>query len=150
MHYLVLLTYIFFSNALGHDYFKGDIKIEHPVLRMTTENSKIGAGYMRIINNSEHTVKLTRIEANIAQNQEIHEVVLENEIYKMRPLKSALAINPNSDLVFKPKSYHFMFFNINNNHEKDEMLKANLIFNNNIAVPIEFKVIIGNKQHKHN
>ena len=150
MHYLIFLIYIFFSVSNTHDYVKADITIDHPVLRIPAENANVGAGYMEIINNSDDEIKLLNIEASIAKKQEIHEVVLENKIYKMRPVKYGILIKSNEKLIFKNKSYHFMFFNLLQNYKNDDMLEAKLIFDNDFEIPIKFKVVLGNKNKDHN
>ncbi len=151
MHYLFFLIYIFMASLYSHDYSLNGIQIYHPTLKVVNENSKVGAGYMRIINNTGKNIKLMGIESKIAFSQEIHEVILQDGVYKMRPIKKGLIIEANKEIEFKPKSYHFMFFNIKNTPEKDALLSANLIFSNNIILPIKFKVLIGqnNKEHNH-
>ena len=152
MHKIIIFTYLFFLNSFyshGHDYSKAGIKIDHPVLQVVKLNSKVGAGYMNIINNTKKKVKLLDIEASIAKTQEIHEIILDNDVYKMRPIKDGVPIMSNEKLEFKSKSYHFMFFDINKNLKEDEMLEAKLIFNDNIIIPIKFKVVIGFKDHNH-
>ena len=104
---------------------------------------------MKIINKSNKEIKLSNIEANIAKTQEIHEVILENDVYKMRPIKTEILIKPEETLEFKPKSYHFMFFNFNNELEDSEMLEAKLIFDKGLVIPIKFKVVIGQNEHNH-
>ena len=150
MHHLIFLIYIFFSVSNSHDYVKADITIDHPVLRIPAENANVGAGYMEIINNSADEIKLLDIEASIAKKQEIHEVVLEDKIYKMRPVKYGLLIKSNEKLIFKNKSYHFMFFNLLQNYRNNDMIEAKLIFDNDLKIPIKFKVILGNKDKDHN
>ena len=150
MRYLIFLIYIFVATSFSHDYSLNGIKIHHPVLRVIKEDSKVGAGYMKIINNTEKNIKLLGIESKIAETQEIHEVILKDDIYKMRPLEKGLLIAAKKEIQFKPKSYHFMFFNINKTLKKNAMLAANLIFSDNTILPIKFKVLTGiNKEHKH-
>ena len=67
----------------------------------------------------------------------------------MRPIKKPLAILPGKELELKFKSYHIMFYNIEKTHVSDEMLKAKVLFNDDVEVEIVFKVLIGNKTHKH-
>ena len=67
----------------------------------------------------------------------------------MRPIKNKVVIRPGEVLEFKPKSYHFMFFDIKKNLENNEMLNATLVFNKNLIIPIKFKVLIGKQEHKH-
>lgn len=144
--YLLLII----NTALhGHDYKKNNIEIFHPIIKVVKEDTKVGAGYMKITNNSDKKIELIGIKSEIAQTQEIHEIILQNDIYKMRPLKRKLLIKPGETLEFKPKSYHFMFFNINNNLKDNEMLNANIILSGDLVIPIKFKVVVGNKKHEH-
>ena len=145
-----IFLFLVISSALySHDYNKDNIEIFHPIIKVVKEDAKVGAGYMKITNNSDKEIELIGIKAEIAQTQEIHEVILKKNIYKMRPIKKNLIIESGSIIEFKPKSYHFMFFDINKNLKENEMLDAKLIFSNNLIIPIKFKIIIGNKEHKH-
>ena len=143
------LFFIFNYVTFAHDYSKEDIEVDHPIIKVVKQNSKVGAGYMKIINKSNKIVKLVSLEANIAKTQEIHEVILKNDVYKMRPIINGITIKPKEMLEFKSKSYHFMFFNFNKKLENNEMLKAKLVFDKGLVIPIKFKVIIGNNEHNH-
>ena len=77
------------------------------------------------------------------------QVILKNEIYKMRPLKKPLSILSGNELILKPKSFHIMFYNIKKSHVADELLTAKILFNRDIEIEVKFKVLIGNDTHKH-
>ena len=145
VHLFLVLNYISFA----HDYRKEDIYVDHPIIKVVKLDSKVGAGYMKITNKSNKEIKLVSLKANIAKTQEIHEVILENDVYKMRPINVGVLIKPEDTLEFKSKSYHFMFFNFNKKLTENEMLEATLIFNKNLEIPIKFKVIIGHNKHNH-
>ncbi len=145
IHLFFILNYV--SSA--HDYSKENINIDHPIIKVVKLDSKVGAGYMKIINKSNKKIKLFSLEADIAKTQEIHEVILENDVYKIRPIKNGILIKPEDIVEFKPKSYHFMFFNFNKKLEDNEMLEAKLIFDKDLVIPIKFKVIIGHNEHNH-
>jgi len=115
---------------------------------MNSNNSKVGAGYFKIINNTTNKIVLDSIYSDISEKQEVHEVILINEVYKMRHLKKPLSILPGNELILKPKSYHIMFCNINRSHAADELLKAKILFNLDIEIEVSFKVLIGNDSHK--
>ena len=149
MRYIIIFIYFFLLELHSHQYEYNDIIIDHPVLKMNSGNSKLGAGYFKIINNSKNKISLHGIESVIAEKQQIHEVILENDIYKMRPIKKPVHILSGNELKFKPKSYHVMFYNIKKSHILNEMLKAKILFNKNVEIDIEFKVLIGNEEHKH-
>ena len=152
MKKIILFIYLFYvlnCVSFAHDYSKENISIDHPIIKVVKPDSKVGAGYMKIINTSNKEIKLFSLEANIAKTQEIHEVTLENDIYKMRPIDTEILIKPNDTLEFKPKSYHFMFFNFNKKLVDNEMLEAKLIFDKGLVIPIKFKVIVGHNEHNH-
>ena len=152
MKKIVLFIYLFLNLngiSFAHDYSKENINVDHPIIKVVKLNSKVGAGYMKIINKSNKEIKLSGLEADIAKTQEIHEVTLENDVYKMRPINTEILIKPNETLEFKTKSYHFMFFNFNKKLENNEMLEAKLIFDKGLVIPIKFKVIVGDNEHSH-
>lgn len=148
MRIYIVLLYFLLNQSFAHQYEKNGIIISHPILKMVTNDGKMGAGYFKIKNNSDNKIQLVSIVSNIAKKQEIHEVVEENNVYKMRPIKEALIVLPGKELIFKSKSYHVMFFGINKSHVNDEMLDAKMNFKNNV-INIKFKVLIGNQEHKH-
>ena len=145
IHLFFVLNYVSFA----HDYSKEDINIDHPIIKVVNLDSKVGAGYIKIVNKSNNEINLVSLEADIAKTQEIHEVVLENDVYKMRPVNNGILIKSKDTLEFKSKSYHFMFFNFNKKLKDNEMLEANLIFDKGLVIPIKFKVIIGHNEHNH-
>ena len=152
MQKIVLFIHLFLilnNVSFAHDYSKEDINIDHPIIKLVKLDSKVGAGYMKIINKSNKKIKLMSLEADIAKTQEIHEVILVNDIYKMRPINNGILIKPEDILELKPKSYHFMFFNFNKKLKDNEMLKAKLIFDRGLVIPVKFKVIVGHNEHNH-
>ena len=149
MKYLVLFIYFIVFGNLAHQFKDSNIVIVNPIIKLNFSDANIAAGYFRIENNSNSTISFMEIKSDIADTQEIHEVILKDNIYKMRPVKSALEIKPKSSLDFKPKSYHIMFYKINKTLLPKEMVKARLLFNNNIIINVEFKVVIENDHHSH-
>ena len=145
----IFLFSISISALHSHDYNKNNVEIFHPILKIVKEDARVGAGYMIITNNSNKKIELIGLKSEISQIQEIHEVLLKKEVYKMRPIKKNLIIKSGENLEFKPKSYHFMFFDINKNLKNNEMLDAKLIFKKDLVIPIKFKVIIGHNKHNH-
>ena len=149
MRLIIIFIYFFSFIANSHDYKKNNIIIERPILKVNSSDAKVGAGYFKIINNSNVNIYIKEITSDIAKKIEIHEVIKENNIYKMRPVNENLAIYSGQELIFKNKSYHAMFFNFNNILENNNMIEANLQFEKGLIIPIKFKVLIGNSNHKH-
>ncbi|MBF96942.1 MAG: hypothetical protein CFH34_01557 [Alphaproteobacteria bacterium MarineAlpha9_Bin4] len=149
MRLTFIIIYFFSFLANSHEYNKNEVIIDHPIIKVSSADSKIGAGYFKVINNSNEHLYLREIVASISTKIEIHEVIKQNDIYKMRPIKNDLLISPGESLVFKAKSYHAMFFNFNRILENNEMIKAKINFRNNLVIPVEFKIIIGQVNNSH-
>ena len=149
MRLLILIIYLFSYIAAGHEYKKNDITIDHPVLKLTHVEANVGAGYMNIINSSNNDIYLKNISSSISKRLEIHEIILENDIYKMRAVNKNLLIPKGEELTLKAKSYHAMFFDFQSKLIKDDFIDAKIHFNNNLIIPIQFKVIVGQSNHNH-
>ena len=149
MRYLFILLYFFLFQAISHQFEKNNIIIKQPVLKINKNSTKVGAGYFKILNNSEKKIYLLGIESQVSDKQEIHEVIEDNNVFKMRPLTKNLPIKSGSSIEFKPQSYHIMFFKFNKMLEPNQMVKAKLNFNDNFFIPIKFKVLINNTKHNH-
>ena len=149
MRHLIILVYLIVFKSLTHQYEANNILIKHPIIKIPTESSELAAGYLIIENNSKNDIKLLNLESKVSEIQEIHEVVVDDNIYKMRPVKSAITIKSNSKIVFKPKSYHIMFLNLKTKLESNGFYDAKLIFSENLAINIKFKVVIGSHSHTH-
>jgi len=59
MQKIVLFIYLFFvlnCVAFAHDYSKDNVNVDHPIIKIVKPNSKVGAGYMKIINESNKEI----------------------------------------------------------------------------------------------
>ncbi len=136
-------------QGYSHQYEKNEILIKHPVLKANLNSANVGAGYFKIINNSQKVVYFQKIVSEVSEKQEIHEVIEENNVFKMRPISNRLSIKPGTEVVFKPQSYHIMFFKLKKILVADQMIDAKLFFSENLVIPIQFKVILNNTNHHH-
>ena len=150
MRYLIIIIYFFLHSVFSHEYEKEGLKIFHPIIKVNSAKAKVGAGYFKITNNTTKSFILENISSQIAKKQEIHEVILNNDIYKMRPVSNGVEIKPGKVLEFKSKSYHIMFFNILKPLVNEEMLNAKFLFNDGLELPVKFKVVLDNHIHKNN
>ena len=149
MRFIVIIIYFFSFLANCHEYKNNNIFVDHPILKVSSEEAKVGAGYFRVVNDSDQSIYLKKIVSDICQKLEIHEVIRKDNMYKMRPINKDLMILSGKELIFKAKSYHAMFFNFNKTIKNNDMIKASLHFRKGIIIPIEFKVIMASSQHSH-
>lgn len=149
MRYLLILVYFFLFHAYGHQFEKNNVIIKQPIIKVNKNSTKVGAGYFKILNNSQKKIFLSGIESKISAKQEVHEVIEDKNVFKMRPLTKSLLIEPGNFIEFKPQSYHIMFFKFNKMLEPNQMVEATLYFDENFFIPIKFKVVENQGKHSH-
>ena len=114
------------------------------------------AGYLTIHNKSNSDTKLIAVSSSIAERIEIHQMSMDNDIMKMRPLKDGLIIPANVITYLKPGDFHLMFFGLKKQMAPMETHLINLTFQNlgTIAVhalvkPSEKGKRLNHKKHNH-
>ena len=81
------------NKEMDRDYKIGKIEIEKPYTFFTPNGAKVSAGYMKIENDSNRDDVLQSVSnVSFADKVEIHEMTIENQVMKMRPLKKVLLL----------------------------------------------------------
>ena len=93
-------------------------------------NHLMTAGYLTIHNTSNSDTKLIAVSSSIAERIEIHQMSMDNDIMKMRPLKDGLIIPANAITHLKPGDFHLMFFGLKKQMTPRETHLINLTFQN--------------------
>ena len=83
MRNLIFFLFLIPFCNLAHEYKDSNIVIKHPVLKLISKDSNTAAGYLSIENNSSKEIIFKGIISDIAKTQEIHEVILKNNVYKI-------------------------------------------------------------------
>jgi len=153
--FFILMFFSTYSHAGSHShghkkqkhddeqkYKIGKIEIEKPFTYFTPNGAKVSAGYMKIANDSKSTDVLKSVSnVSFAERVEIHEMTMENQVMKMRPLKNGLTIKGDSEVYLKPSGYHIMFIGLKEPVVKGKKYKATLNFKNAGSIDIEFKAV---------
>jgi len=94
---------------------------------------------MTIKNSGNAPDRLTGGSIDVAANFELHSMVMENGIAKMRELKD-VEIGPGQTIEFKRGGSHIMFVDLKHSLSKGEHVKGTLIFQHAGTVQIEYNV----------
>ena len=127
------------TSAMAADYKAGSLVISGPWSRATPKGAQAAVGYMSIKNNGTTTDRLIGGSIDVADTFELHSMVMENGIAKMRELKD-IEIKPGQTIDFKPGGSHVMFVDLKYPLSKGERVKGTLIFEHAGAVQIEYDV----------
>ena len=139
--YLCLYLFGFIQNSWSNDFIINDIVINKPWIKSIHSGQKVTSGYLDIINNSKSDDVLLSFESNFAKNNQIHSMNIQNDVMKMKHLKSGLLIKKKSKISLKPGGFHLMFSDINEElkNKKYLYIKLNFEKNGSIEIPVQIK-----------
>ncbi|NKB50894.1 MAG: copper chaperone PCu(A)C [Rhizobiaceae bacterium] len=128
------------TTALADGIMLGELKIMHPILRATAPGANVGAGYISITNTGNSADRLVGGAAEFAGKLELHEMKMENQVMKMKPLENGVSIPAGATIKLKPGGNHLMFMKLNTALKEGEEHKATLIFEKAGEKEFTFKV----------
>jgi periplasmic copper chaperone A len=137
---LALALAIGASNAVAEDYNIGTLQIGNPWTRATPKGSTVAGGYMKITNKGSAPDRLVGGSATVAGRFEVHNMVMEQGVAKMRPVEGGLEIKPGETVELKPGSLHVMLMGLKQPLEKGQKVKGTLEFEKAGKVDIEYAV----------
>ena len=126
--------------AMAHDYRVGALHIDHPVARATPAGAPVSGGYMTIRNQGDEADRLIGGAAAFAGKVEIHEMVMDGDVMRMREIADGIEIPPGETVTLMPGGLHVMFMQLNETLEEGAELPATLTFEKAGDVEVVFNV----------
>ena len=147
MRILILLLIIFYSfTSHAHKFEAENMIIDHPWMKVFNNN---GAGYFKIKNIGQTDIELLEVVSESVNNIEMHTIIMEEGVSKMRPIKGGVIVKAGESLEFKPMGYHLMFFDINEKLIEGELMNAYFRFKNSKDLLVKFKLESNKSSHEH-
>jgi periplasmic copper chaperone A len=107
---LVAASAVFATLASAHEYKQGNITIGHPWARATPGAVKNSAAFMTL-SAKDTADKLISVSGDVAREIQIHTMITEAGVMKMREIKS-LDIPANGKTELKPGGLHIMLIGL--------------------------------------
>jgi copper(I)-binding protein len=123
---VVLLASALASAAFAHDFKVGAITVDHPWARATPGAVKNSSAYMTF-DNKGAADKLVSVSGDVAKEIQIHSMVTEAGVMKMREIKS-LDVPANGKAELKPGGYHIMLIGLKAGLKEGEKFPLKLTF----------------------
>ena len=142
--YILILSFSFIAQA--HKYEAENMLVDHPWMKVFNNN---GAGYFKIKNIGTNDIHLLEVVSDSVDNIELHTIIMEEDVAKMRPIKGGVIIKVGESIEFKPMGNHLMFFGINKKLGEGELLEANFKFKNSKDLLVKFKMESNKSSHNH-
>lgn len=131
---------IWACEALAADYNVGTIAIGNPWTRATPKGATVAGAYMSISNKGSAPDRLVSGSAAVAGQFEVHSMVMEQGVAKMRPVEGGLEIKPGETVELKPGAMHVMLMGLKQPLQKGQKVKGTLEFEKAGKVEIEYAV----------
>jgi copper(I)-binding protein len=126
--------------AVAEDYSVGTIQIGNPWTRATPKGSTVAGAYMTITNKGSAPDRLLSGASAVADRFEVHSMVMDGGVAKMRPVDGGLEIKPGETVELKPGGLHVMLTGLKQPLDKGQKVKATLEFAKAGKVEVEYTV----------
>ncbi|MBY6155239.1 DUF1775 domain-containing protein [Vannielia litorea] len=131
----------------------GALEITAPAAAATLPNQPVAGGFLTITNTGSADDVLVGATSAAVGRMEVHEMVMEGDVMKMRELAEGLPIPAGERVELKPGGYHIMFMELAGPMEAGTSAEVELEFQNAgkvlVSFPIKPRGEIGAGGHDH-
>ena len=150
INFLIFIT--FTSSSFANSINVNGLLISDFWIKAPIGNHKMTSGYLTIENTNIIDERLVSLTSEISKKTQIHDMVVQNDIMKMKNLEGGVLIKAYSKVSFRPGSYHIMFMKLKKPIIAMNKYQVTLRFKNTGSVIIEMPVLSkksNNKIKKH-
>jgi copper(I)-binding protein len=137
---LLLALSVLAGPSLTQGNGAGPIEIGAPWTRATPRGADVAGAYMTITNKGSEVDRLIGGSIPGINRFEVHSMVMENGVAKMRPVQGGLEIKPGQSVALKPGSLHVMLIGLKQPLQQGQHLKGTLLFEKAGRVDVDFSV----------
>jgi periplasmic copper chaperone A len=137
---IIMFALVVASAAGAHEYKIGAIEIVHPWSRATPKGANVAGGYFKLKNSGVTPDRLLGGSTEAGGRFEVHEMVMDGSVMRMRALANGVEIKPGETVEFKPGAFHVMILDLKKPLQQGERFKGTLSFEKAGSVEVEYVV----------
>lgn len=118
-------TAVFLAAGMLSMAAHADVKVDQPWARATVPGQPASGVFMGLT--SDIDARLVAAESDAAEHVEIHEMLMENDVMRMRQVPG-LALPAGQSVVLKPGGYHIMLIGLKQQLKEGEQISLTLVF----------------------
>ena len=150
-HYLgALLALLVASSAAAQA-----LKVQNAWVRATVQGQKATGAFMQIT--APTTTTLVGVSTPVAGLAEVHEMKMDGDVMRMRPLSQGLELPAGTTVRLQPGGYHLMLMDLKVPLQKDSTIPLTLSLRDSKGVPstqeLRIPVLVsapaGHGEHQH-
>lgn len=126
--------------ALAKDYKVGPMEIRQPWTRATPATAQAAGGFLVITNTGTAADRLIAAKSPSADKVEVHEMKMDGNVMRMRPVEKGIEIPPGGTVELKPGGFHVMFTGLKAPFTKDSKVPLTLVFEKAGSIDLELPV----------
>jgi copper(I)-binding protein len=126
--------------AAAEDYAAGSIQIGNPWMRATPRGADVASAYLTVVNRGTEAERLIGGSIPGVSRFEIHRMVMDGGVAKMRPVEGGLEIQPGQSVTLGPGALHVMLIGLKQPFQQGQHIKGTLVFQKAGKVDVEFTV----------
>lgn len=129
----------------------GSLEISGGAVKAMLPGAKVGGGGFAVRNNGSDDDRLISAESPAVGRVELHEMIMQNDVMKMRKLEAGIAIPAGETVDLNSGSLHLMFMDVKKPFAEGESVPVTLTFEK--AGKVDYVLPVGNAAggaHKHN
>ena len=129
------------SDARAHEIKIGKLVIHHPWIRQPIGSADVAGAYTTIDNTGSTSDVLIKITIENVPTVQIHEMMMQGEVMKMREVAKGLMIPAGKSVELKPKSSHIMMMGVKSAYMVGKEVKGTFEFAKAGKVDVDFEVL---------
>ncbi len=118
----------------------GGVRVENAWTRAVPAVAPVAGGFLTVVNDGDGADRLLRIETDIAQRVEIHQMRNDGGVMRMRALPEGVVVPAHGRVELKPGGYHLMLIQPKRALVEGGRFEATLVFQRAGRVKATFDV----------
>ncbi|MGH7247363.1 MAG: copper chaperone PCu(A)C, partial [Pseudomonadota bacterium] len=137
---VLCLAQILAGHGQAADYKVGSLDITQPWARATPKGASTGAAYMTVTNTGTKPERLSCVSSEAAAKCQIHVMLMQDGVMKMRPVVGGLLVKPGETITLKPSGFHVMLVDLKLPLQQGKAVAATLKVDTGATVQVEFPI----------
>lgn len=130
----------------AEDVALGDLVLSGAFARATLPGAPVAGGYVTITNNGSDDDRLVAAESAIAEEVQIHEMIMDGDVMKMRRLGDGLPVPAGATVTLEPGGLHLMFMTLKEPLVEGESVEVVLTFEKAGKVALDLAIAASGAQ----
>lgn len=111
LYIIIFITLV--SKGFAETLSQNGLNFSNFWIKEVVANNKSTSGYFTIENTNDEDEHLIFMSSNFSEKTELHNMIVENDIMKMKHLSEGVIIKAKTKLILKPGGHHLMFIKLN-------------------------------------